>query len=925
MQNRSSALEGGFGHEPFRIKTIQKILEAQTKTVRHDPVAACFVLSPLYSGGGWQLTYSKDLNILESLIFNRKAKLIQMSLRNIILFCIVAAFIGGGISVILMRGSDESSVQAEIEQLVRDYDDAVYLDGDYEAAKTAANKIVDLAEKSDVPNATEIRGLIRLAYLELAVGKWGNRWRKKVKRCDELVSQEPTIDRAEYLLYVGVINGKFRKNLLEEGIERVEEAALIADKIRDDRTLALAYTNLGELHNFAGHRNFVAGNSYRSVTIAKYHGQKSILVRSLRNLIDELVFLGNYSEAAACGREILKIEPQAQAGIFATFLTGKSDDYLHLVEGYLAKVKERQKNKSATNRDLMELGRALKKLAMGYAIHGNNLACSKYTKLAIPYLKMVGDDISLVGCRELLNVTKLDQADTIGEIDKIKERFVSPSEISMSALATAYARVGEFKKSSEYRELVNEAKFKRYASELGFIKQSSELFWDSKINSRHAEFSDLQAVESQRRVWLLSAALASGLTFCVLIGGFYIFLRRERNSLEEIVKNRTRSLSEAVEAASAADRAKSDFLSQINHEIRNPLTAILGYCDLLALSKEKSLEFIAGIESSSSHLRDLVDKILEVSKIESSGLELNNVNFLPAETTDDVNDIMSEQAIKKDLRFACFFRGDPTCLIFSDETKIRQIALNLTGNAIKFTDNGSVTVSFDLRKDEETLLIVVKDTGIGIAETETQTVFDRFAKASNGVACDGSGLGLFITSQLVNCLGGDIALKSSLGLGTQVTVSLPVKFSCGASLNTEAAVGHTDSENLTANLTPKLGKRIVLVDDQETIRTSMKLLLNANGMQCRTAQDLEQTMELIENWHPDLVLLDLRMPKHSGYEVFERIRRFASSNVPVYAMTGDATTKVKEKCINLGFDGFIIKPFKIKTIQEILATNTSVV
>ena len=867
------------------------------------------------------MTYSEDLNILESLLFNRKAKLIQMPLRNIILFCIVAAFIVGGISIILLRGSDEPSVKAQIEQLVRVYDDSVYLDGDYEAAQTAAYKIVDLAEKSDVPNATEVRGLIRLAYLELAVGKWGNRWRKKVKRCDELVSKEPTIDRAEYLLYTGAIRGKFRKNLLEDGIERVEEAALIADKIRDDRTLALAYTNLGELHNFAGHRNFVAGNSYRAVTIAKHHGQQSILVRSLRNLINELVFLGNFSEASACGREILKIEPQAQAGVFATFLSSKSDDYLHMVESQLAVVKKKQKNKTATNRDLMELGRALKKLAMGYAIHGNNLDCNKYAKLAMPYLKKVGDDVSLAGCRELLNVAKLDQADTVGEIDKIEEQFNSPGEISMTALATAYARVGEFEKSLKYKELVNESKFKRFASELGFIKQSSELFWDSKINSRQAENSDLQAEESQRRVWLLSAALASGLTFCVLVGGFYVFLRRERNSLEEIVKNRTRSLSEAMEAASAADRAKSDFLSQINHEIRNPLTAILGYCDLLALSKEKSLEFIAGIESSSSHLRDLVDKILEVSKIESSGLELNNVNFLPAETTDDVNDIMSEQAIKKDLRFACFFRGDPTCLVFSDETKIRQIALNLTGNAIKFTDHGSVTVSFDLRKDEESLLIVVKDTGIGIAETETETVFDRFAKASNGVVCDGSGLGLFITSQLVNCLGGDIALESSLGLGTQVTVSLPVKFSCNASLKTEEAVSHTDSEDLT----PKLGKRIVLVDDQETIRTSMKLLLSANGMQCRTAKDLEQTMELIESWRPDLVLLDLRMPKHSGYEVCERIRRSANSDVPVYAMTGDATTQVKEKCLNLGFDGFIIKPFKIKTIQEILAANTSVV
>ena len=835
-----------------------------------------------------------------------------MSVRTITLFGILAAIIGG-VLVAQFRVNDEPEVETKIQQLVQAYDDAVYLGGDYEAAQNAADEIVSLAEKSEDPNATEVRGLIRLVYLEITSGKWGNRWRKKVKRCEELVSQEPTIARAELLLYSGVIKGKYQRKF-KEGIERVETALRISDELEDDRTLALAYANLGILSNLAGKRKFATGNTYRAVTIAKHHGQKSILIKTLRNLTNELFYLGNFSEAALFGREILEIEPKALDGLFALFLVGESDQYLKEIESLNERVKKKQKDKSATNKDIAEVGKALKKLAMAYVVQENYSDCRKYTLLAIPYLKIVDDKASLAGCNELLFTTQLDLADTVGEIEGIVEKSNGSGEIYLTALATAYARVGEFEKSLRFRELARRAEIRRYSGEIGFLKQSSDLFWESKVNSRQAKLSNKQAAQSQRRVWLLSTALITGLTACILFGGFYTLLRRERNSLEDLVEKRTRSLSEAMKAASAADHAKSEFLAQINHEIRNPLTAILGYCDLLSLNKGRSLEFVAGIESSSLHLRELVDKILEVSKIESSGLELNCSDFLPAQTTNDINDIALEKAVKKDLRFACSFRGDPKCSIFSDETKIRQIVLNLIVNAIKFTEIGSVTVSLEILKSDASLRIIVKDTGIGIAEAETQTVFDRFAKASNGVACDGSGLGLFITSQLVNCLSGKIALKSELGVGTQVTVDLPITFSCDKSLTPESKIGHVDSDSSLA----QAGKRVVLVDDQAVIRSSMELLLNANGIECRTAQNLDETMELIKSWQPDLVLLDLRMPQQSGYEVFESIRDSVHSEVPVYAMTGDATTKTEEKCLKLGFDGFITKPFKIKKIQEIL-------
>ena len=746
----------------------------------------------------------------------------------------------------------------------------------------------------------------------------GNRWRKKVKRCEELVSKEPNIDRAEFLLYSGVIKGKFQAKKIKQGMQQVEEAVFVSSNIDDNRTLALAYTNLGELNNFLGRRTAVAENSYRAVTIAKHHGQKSILVRALRNLINELVYLEKYDEAALCGKEILKIRPRAQIGLYTLFMSGESDEYLHSIERQLKEVEKKKNENSVTNLDFAQIGKSLRKLAVACAVRGNLSACQKYTELAVPYLKAANDKTSLRGCSELLDLVKLDKAKTVDEIDTISDGLNRPSEITMNVVADAYTKLGKFKKSAIWKTKADQRRSKQTASELGFLRKSAEVFWESKVSSRQAEIDLRQATEAQRRVWLLSTA---SLTLCALLGGFYMLLRRERNSLENLVEKRTQSLSTALEAASAADQAKSEFLAQVNHEVRNPLTAILGYCDLLSLNKDKQLEFIAGIESSSLHLRELVDKILEVSKIESNDLELHCTEFPPAQTVSGINDIVAEQAAKKELEFDCSFHGDVTRSIVSDETKIRQIALNLICNAIKFTEAGRVTVSFKLSKSDAFLEIVVKDSGIGIAEEETQTVFDRFSKASNGTARDGSGLGLFITRRLVECLDGEISLVSELGIGTEVTVRLPVEFACDQRANTNS---QNDDSNFLEHPSVSQTKRVVIVDDQEIIRTTLRQLLVAHGIECKTAANLDQTMELITNWQPDLVLLDLRMPDHSGYEVFKRIRQSVRSEVPVYAMTGDATAQVKKKCLSLGFDGFIIKPFSTKTIQEILEAKIEV-
>ena len=843
-----------------------------------------------------------------------------MSVQKTLVF-VAASAILSAVLFVWFRPHDQSAVQSQIQKLIQEYDDAIYIEGDYQSAKNAANEILSLSGKSSDSRSLEVRGLIRLAYLEIAAGKWGNNWGKNIKACQTLVSQEPTIDRAEFLLYLGSIRGKWQGRF-DEGLEKVQEAIWIANHVEDDRTLALAYLKLSELHVFLDQPSLVANNAYKGLTVAKSYGQKSIIVIALRNLVDELIFLGKASEAAEFGKQLLELKPNSFEAMYVLYQLGESNQLEEHVDNRISEVKDlEEEGQNLGARRASDFGKVLTRSAMGY-LHRHELSkCRERAKLAIPYLQASGDKISLATCRKLLRVAQLEMADDVDKVDKIAEEFGDDEDLPDTFLTIAYAKVGELEKSLYWKQRVLERKEKRFSREIGFLQQSSESYWESELRLRkQTELNDEIISKSTRRVWFLSTIVALGLTVCALLGCFYHLLRRERNSLEETVKARTMSLSKAMEEASAADRAKGDFLAQINHEIRNPLTAILSYCELLSSNSERSIEFVAGIESSSQHLRKLVDEILEVSKIESTGLKTDLVEFLPQQTANVINGIMAEQATQKGLKLNCVFTGNHEIKILADQTKIRQIALNLIGNAIKFTENGTVNATFELKEENDptdaNLTIVVQDSGIGIPEEETGKVFDRFTKASNGAACDGSGLGLFIVNQLVSCLDGDITLTSELGVGTKAIVCLPVKIVDDSVANSQ--VRFDDGQNKINDPSFKSAKRVLVVDDQEMIRITLKLQLEASGMECETTEELERTIDFVENWRPHLVLLDLRMPKHSGFEVIKKIRQSNNSSIAVYAITGDATERVRQKCVSCGFDGFITKPFKISTILEVL-------
>lgn len=816
---------------------------------------------------------------------------------------------------------DTSSVDAEIARLVKQYDDQVYGDGSFKDAQAIVERILELADRSSVPSETKVRGLIRSVYANIKIEKRDVNWRMKFADYEALISKKPTLARAECLLYFGHLIARWEQRDFEAGLKSVQEGLRIAEQLSDDRMIALAYVFSYELQVLIDRDELAVVNAFRAVTVADHYGEKSVKGLALRKLAREMMYQEEISEAAEAGLALLRLFPRSMVAKYPMFVTGKSSRMIAYVDMEIKRLEKRTVNGRVTKEAQGKMARLLNQLARGYFIRKEFSKCRETCERAIPLFEASDDSENLASCLAHLELANLDFANDTHSVDEVFEGATSDAEAALyaDAIAAAYAEQGDRENNLYWQERALNARIKSRSELIGFMKRSSELYWESKLETRkEIELNNKANKEFYSRVYLWGAALAVGLSVYTLLIGFSYIYQKSR-SLEGAIEARTESLMKAMQKSRAADLAKSEFLAQINHEIRNPLTAILGYCELLSLNNKNPNEIVSGIESSSIHLRELVDKILEVSKIETNGLKAQLVEFFPAQTVKDIRGIMAKQAVNRDLNLECNFIGDSNHLILSDEIKIRQIALNLIGNAIKFTETGSVNASFKLNELDKSsraeLVINVHDTGIGIAADQTTAVFERFTKASNAASRDGSGLGLYITQQLVECMGGEITLNSSIGVGTQVSAALPVEV-VGVAFDSPKRIA---SEKNGAVGNPQIsGKRVLIVDDQETIRNTLQLQLQSRGVECKADWKLERTIQLVENWRPDLVLLDLRMPNHSGFEVLEKIRKSKVSCVLVYAMTGDATVRAQQKCLSLGFDGFITKPFNMNSVLEIL-------
>ncbi|MHA8102839.1 PAS domain S-box protein [Aquirufa nivalisilvae] len=386
-------------------------------------------------------------------------------------------------------------------------------------------------------------------------------------------------------------------------------------------------------------------------------------------------------------------------------------------------------------------------------------------------------------------------------------------------------------------------------------------------------------------------------------------------------KQAQNELIRAKEIAESAANAKDSFLANMSHEIRTPLNAIIGFTELLQQRNLPSpdCEFVENIQTAGDHLLLLINDILDLSKIDSGKIEMEIQPFSLKESLKHVYSILKVKSQKKAIEFSLFLDADLPDAVIGDKGRLNQVLINLAGNAIKFTEEGEVTIA--VKKVQETdsrvsLRFSVKDTGIGISEEKIKTIFDRFtqAEASTTRKFGGSGLGLNIAKQLVELQGGKIELKSQLGRGSE--------FSFVLELEKTKQVLESQQNKKSSNLSLEQSVSILMCEDNEMNQRLAKTVITNFGFQLDIANNGKEGIELLKQKSYDLILMDLQMPEMDGYQATKYIRNEMKSDIPIIAMTAHSLVGEQQKCFDIGMNGYVSKPYKqqelLQKIQEFI-------
>ncbi|MFZ5569918.1 MAG: transporter substrate-binding domain-containing protein [Thermodesulfobacteriota bacterium] len=425
-----------------------------------------------------------------------------------------------------------------------------------------------------------------------------------------------------------------------------------------------------------------------------------------------------------------------------------------------------------------------------------------------------------------------------------------------------------------------------------------------------------------RRVIRLIGVVA-GVAALILIVFFY--WNRKLASEIAFRKQVELELEKAKNGAEKANRAKSIFLANMSHEIRTPMNAILGYSQLIRQSPGLSDEQKKNVETiirSGEHLLHLINDILEMSKIEAGRLERHSAPFDLHALLGDLRMMFTIRTDSKGLALDVSRTESVPRVIAGDEGKLRQILINLLGNAVKFTDSGRVCLRVDAREpgaDEGTntrdhlmLTFEVEDTGLGIPREDLQTIFASFEQSAGGRSREGTGLGLAICREYLHLLGGDITVESEPGKGSRFRFTLPVTRKEAGDLKAAAEPPRV------IRLAPgQPVHRVLVVDDKETNRDILVRMLKPVGFDVREAANGQEALDMVAAWQPHLVMMDIRMPVMNGVEATKKIRASrGGGEAVIIAVSASALEEERIEVLKSGADHFIRKPFKENRILE---------
>lgn len=437
---------------------------------------------------------------------------------------------------------------------------------------------------------------------------------------------------------------------------------------------------------------------------------------------------------------------------------------------------------------------------------------------------------------------------------------------------------------------------------------------------------------SQYRQLQLVAAVACLLVLALT--ALFIFepaTRTVHRSLRDLRDSNVRAVMAAKSCA-----AKSEFLSNMSHEIRTPMTAILGYTDLIINDEfyvedsNATREAMLTVRRNANHLLTIIDDILDVSKIEAGKLNLEILSTSVVDLIQDVEGLVRPRCEAKGIRFEVEYKSLLPSFVLTDPTRLRQILLNLVGNAIKFTERGQVSLAVHFNERTNLLSLSVADTGIGMTAKQREQIvkFDSFVQADQSTTRQygGSGLGLRICNSLSQLLGGKLTVDSEYGKGSCFTVALEAKLPETAILVDGKMCVSTKADELALISKSKvlMGMHILLAEDGEDNQKLIGYLLKREGAEVTFASNGQEAIEACQNPDNtfDVVLMDMQMPIIDGYQATENLRQLGY-NAPIVALTANAMSSDRKKCIEAGCSEYLSKPInRISLVETVRALNS---
>lgn len=814
----------------------------------------------------------------------------------------------------------------KIESFVAAADRALALPDNRLDAVEKSRQLSELGKASG-DATTQARGLIRMGWAGLHFGDWGDHVGQWRFAAEQLIEPLPStnVARAEVMMFEGYLSAMYFHRQAE-GTRQINKAITIGRTLEDDRLLAKAFYLLGRVLPYDGQNELGFNCLNRSAHFAKRAGMPAWEYKALL----EGVQFGS-TEVRDEQRAARRAHLREELKLSVTLADLPFHERLSLAREQMKAVDYPHDQGIPSKLEDVLAGQKASQFLVDHYLHEQNWDEWNRALLAAEHAAMhLQDSVNFFECwieraAGLARQGKTDQA------IEFAERYVKEKEKvgNYFALRSGCGRFAKqlglggdsdhayewFLKASEYQQKAIDRRLIRN-------RRNAGVYVAEEIKSRELLFELSERDEALVRSRATLTLLAIGTVLLGLL--IWLWQRGRQHKLAEVrlqqqVDEQTESLRVAKELAERANRAKTDFLARVNHELRNPLTAIVSSCEILGdCLHEDPVASKCGetITACTQGLVDVIDEILDFTQIESGQLAIRPSEFSPTQLINTVGAIV-ETKLPEDVELQLLIDPKSPDLVRTDQAKLRQVLLNLALNSVRHTDTGFVRI--EVRSSRvggsdlfPRLTFVVSDSGCGMSAAEQATIFRQYQTYSERSK---TGLGLYISQAFVRCLGGRIDCDSQTGVGTTFTIEVPF-----SAVETDVTRATPAQVMLPKGAT----HNFLIVDDEVANRETVAMLLSRGGHSASTGATWESAKQILHAGSVDVVLLDLQMPGMTGYEVIRAIRKENLAIQPaVFAMTGDATQATRDKTLAAGFTGFLPKPFRVADLERLLDKHLS--